>query len=92
MLVRDCFDLAEGDYPWMDGIAPEIPHNNLTIPVIMKDTHFNIVDDWGCFEATPPTTTPTSSRSGSTPPTTSPTATSRSTWTRRTTSPTTSST
>ena len=23
----------------------------------MKDTHFNIVDDWGSFEANPPTTT-----------------------------------
>ena len=53
MLVRDVLDLAECDYPWMDGVASEIEHNNLTIPVIMKDTHFNIVDDWGSFEATP---------------------------------------
>ena len=30
-----------------------IEHNNLVIPVIMKDTHFNMVDDWGSFEATP---------------------------------------
>ena len=29
------------------------PHNNLTIPVIMKDTHFNILDDWSSFEAQP---------------------------------------
>ena len=53
MLVRDVLDLAECDYPWMDGVASEIEHNNLTVPVIMKDTHFNIVDDWGSFEAEP---------------------------------------
>ena len=53
MLVRDMLDLAECDYPWMDGVAAGIEHNNLTVAVIMKDTHFNIVDDWGSFEATP---------------------------------------
>ena len=53
MLVRDLVDLAECDYPWMDGTAAEIEFNNLTIPVIMKDTHFHIVDDWGSFEASP---------------------------------------
>jgi len=53
MLVRDAVDLAECDYPWMDGVSAGIEHNNLTIPVIMKDTHFSMVDDWGSFEATP---------------------------------------
>ena len=53
MLVRDMLDLAECDYPWMDGVAGGIEHNNLTVAVIMKDTHFHIVDDWGSFEATP---------------------------------------
>jgi hypothetical protein len=53
MLVRDLVDLAECDYPWMDGVAAGIEFNNLTIPVIMKDTHFHIVDDWGSFEASP---------------------------------------
>jgi hypothetical protein len=53
MIVRDLVDLAECDYPWMDGVAAEIEFNNLTIPVIMKDTHFHIVDDWGSFEASP---------------------------------------
>jgi hypothetical protein len=53
MLVRDFIDLAEGDYPWLDGVTSGIEFNNLTLPVIMKDTHFNIVDDWGSFEATP---------------------------------------
>jgi hypothetical protein len=53
LLVRDMLDLAECDYPWMDGVAAGIEHNNLTVAVIMKDTHFHIVDDWGSFEATP---------------------------------------
>lgn len=53
MLVRDFHNLGEGDLPWLDGVASEIEHCNLTLPVIMKDTHFNILDDWGSFEATP---------------------------------------
>jgi hypothetical protein len=53
MLVRDALDLAECDYPWMDGVSAGIEHNNLTVPVIMKDTHFHMVDDWGSFEASP---------------------------------------
>ena len=53
MLVRDALDLSECDYPWMDGIASEIEFNNLTLTVEMKDTHFNMVDDWGSFEAEP---------------------------------------
>ncbi len=53
ILVRDAVDLSECDYPWMDGVAGEIEHNNLTITVEMKDTHFQMVDDWGSFEAEP---------------------------------------
>jgi len=53
MLVRDALDLAECDYPWMDGAAEAVEFNNLTVPVIMKDTHFSMVDDWGSFEAAP---------------------------------------
>lgn len=53
MLVRDFVDLAEGDYPWLDGVAADIAYNNYTMPVVLKDTHFNIVDDWASFEATP---------------------------------------
>lgn len=53
MLVRDALDLAECDYPWMDGVAAGIGVNNITATVIMKDTHFNMVDDWASFEATP---------------------------------------
>lgn len=53
LLVRGFVDLAEGDLPWLDGVAAKITHNNLTIPVIVKDTHFHIVDDWASFESTP---------------------------------------
>ena len=53
MLVRDFVDLAEGDYPWLDGIAGAVSHNNLSFAVVLKDTHVNILDDWGSFEATP---------------------------------------
>jgi hypothetical protein len=53
MLVRGFVDLAEGDLAWMDGVAADVTYNNLTIPVIVKDTHFHIVDDWASFEATP---------------------------------------
>lgn len=53
MLVRDFLNLAECDYPWLDGVASNVAYNNLTMPVILADTHFNIVDDWASFEATP---------------------------------------
>jgi hypothetical protein len=53
MIVRDFFDLAEGDYPWMDGIATQLPFNNLTIPIVFKDTNFHLMDDWASFEAEP---------------------------------------
>ncbi len=53
MIMRDFFDLAEGDYPWMDGIATQLPFNNLTIPIVFKDTNFHLMDDWASFEAEP---------------------------------------
>ena len=53
MLVRDFTNLAENDYPWLDGVAANVAYNNLTLPVTLKDTHFNIVDDWASFEAQP---------------------------------------
>jgi hypothetical protein len=53
MLVRGFVDMGECDLPWLDGVAERVTHNNLTIPTIVKDTHFNIVDDWASFEATP---------------------------------------
>ncbi|MCK8671445.1 hypothetical protein M1M07_09980 [Rhodococcus sp. HM1] len=53
MIVRDFFDLTEGDYPWLDGIATQLPFNNLTIPIVFKDTNFHLMDDWASFEAEP---------------------------------------
>lgn len=53
MLVRSFIDLGECDLPWLDGVSSQVTHNNLTLPVIVKDTHFHIVDDWGSFEAKP---------------------------------------
>ena len=53
LLVRDFFDLAEGDFPWLDGVATEVPFSRLTVPTAVKSTHFNIVDDWGSFDSKP---------------------------------------
>ncbi|MBI4693194.1 MAG: hypothetical protein HY749_04155 [Gammaproteobacteria bacterium] len=53
MIVRDFMDLAEGDYPWLDGVGADMPYNNLTVPMAVKGCHFNIVDDWGSFESQP---------------------------------------
>lgn len=53
LLVRDFFDLAEGDLPWLDGVAAEVPYARLTIPTAVKDTHFYVVDDWGSFDSKP---------------------------------------
>ena len=53
MLVRDFVDLAQCDFPWLDGVADRIPYNNLTMPIVVKDTHFYLVDDWGSFESKP---------------------------------------
>lgn len=53
MIMRDFFDLTEGDYPWLDGIATDLPLNNLSIPIVYKDTNFHLMDDWASFEAEP---------------------------------------
>ena len=53
LIMRDFFDLTEGDYPWLDGIATSLPVNNLTIPIVFKDTNFHLMDDWASFEAEP---------------------------------------
>lgn len=53
LMVRDFFDLAEGDLPWLDGVAADVPHNTITVTTAVKDTHFYLVDDWGSFEARP---------------------------------------
>ncbi|MEJ2890564.1 hypothetical protein [Actinomycetospora aeridis] len=53
MIVRDFFELTEGDYPWLDGIATALPFTNLTIPIVFADTDFHLMDDWASFEAGP---------------------------------------
>jgi hypothetical protein len=53
LIVRDFMDIAEGDYPWLDGVAAQIPYNNLTMPMVVKDTHFYLMDEWGSFESDP---------------------------------------
>ena len=53
LIVRDFMDIAEGDYPWLDGVGATLPYNNLTVPMVVKDTHFYLMDDWGSFESKP---------------------------------------
>ncbi len=53
MLVRNFYDLSQSDYPWLDGVADDVPYNCLTVTTAVKDTHFYLVDDWGSFEAKP---------------------------------------
>ena len=53
LIVRDFMDLGEGDFPWLDGIAADVPYNNLTVPMAVKDTNFFLMDDWGSFESEP---------------------------------------
>lgn len=53
LIVREFSDLAEGDYPWLDGIAADIPYNNLTVTMEATGCHFYLMDDWGSFESRP---------------------------------------
>lgn len=53
LIIRDFTDLAEGDYPWLDGIAGEIPYSNLTVTMRVDGCHFYLMDDWGSFESRP---------------------------------------
>ncbi|OLS40729.1 hypothetical protein [Bacillus sp. MRMR6] len=53
MIIREFVDLAEGDYPWLDDLAADMPYNNLIIPIVTEGIHFHIVDGWGSFEAKP---------------------------------------
>lgn len=53
MIVRDFMDLAESDFPWLDGVAEGVEFNNITVTMAAKDCHFYLVDDWGSFEAEP---------------------------------------
>jgi len=53
MLVRDFMDMGECSMPWLDGAAADVPYNNFTVVMSVKDCHFHLVDSWGSFESTP---------------------------------------
>lgn len=53
LVIRDFTDLAQGDYPWLDGVADAIPYPNLTVTMEATDCHFYLMDDWGSFESKP---------------------------------------
>lgn len=53
LIIREFSDLAEGDYPWLDGIAGDIPYNNLTVTMEATGCQFYLMDDWGSFESRP---------------------------------------
>jgi hypothetical protein len=53
MLVREFRELAEHDYPWLDGVGQNIPYNNLTVTMTLEGCHINLLDDWGSFESEP---------------------------------------
>lgn len=53
MLLREFYDLGQGDLPWLDDIADELPFSRLSLATAVKDTHFYIVDDWGSYESQP---------------------------------------
>lgn len=53
LVIRDFSDLAQGDFPWLDGIADDIPYNNLTVTMEATDCDFYLMDDWGSFESRP---------------------------------------
>ncbi|HEX7930250.1 MAG TPA: hypothetical protein VF470_05015, partial [Sphingomicrobium sp.] len=53
MIVREFSDLAEGDYPWLDGVAADIPYAHLTVTMEATGCQFYLMDDWGSFESRP---------------------------------------
>lgn len=53
LIVREFSDLAQGDYPWLDGIGDAVPYNNLTVTMEATGCHFYLMDDWGSFESRP---------------------------------------
>ena len=53
MLIRDFRELSEYDFPWLDDVANDLDYNNLTVAMVVEDTHITLLDDWGSFEAEP---------------------------------------
>ena len=46
MQVRDVFNLAECDFSWLDGVAEDVPFNNLSVVLITDGVRVEITD-WG---------------------------------------------
>ena len=40
-------------FPGSTTSAKDVPYNNLTVTMAVKDCHFYLVDDWGSFESKP---------------------------------------
>lgn len=53
MIVRDFMDLSECSLPWLDGVAADVPYNNFTVAIAVRDCHFHLMDDWSSFESEP---------------------------------------
>lgn len=52
MHTRDFLNLSECDFSWLDGIATDVPYNNLTA-VLITDGVAVEVNDWGSVYTTP---------------------------------------
>ncbi len=52
MHTRDFTNLAECDLSWLDGVAGDIPYNNLTLAIITDGVRIEITD-WGTPYTTP---------------------------------------
>lgn len=50
--TRDFMNLAECDLSWLDGVAQDVPHNNLTLVLITDDVRVEI-SEWGTAYTTP---------------------------------------
>lgn len=44
MHVRDLINLAECDFSWLDGVAADVPHNNLSLVLITDGVRMEITD------------------------------------------------
>jgi hypothetical protein len=50
--TRDFMNLAEGDFSWLDDVAGDVPHNNLTLALITSGLRVEVAD-WGTPYTTP---------------------------------------
>lgn len=52
MHTRDFMNLGNCDYSWLDGVADDMPYNNLTLSVITRDVTIEVTD-WAQSYTTP---------------------------------------